>query len=64
MKDDDFKNRVPDLEQINRTNVNLTQGGFNQSDEGEGQQQKRSWFDEKGAARRQHIDDIAPEDER
>lgn len=62
MDDKNFKDRVPDLDQINRTNVTLTQGGFQQSDESQSDD-PRSWFDEQGAARRRHIDDIAPEDQ-
>lgn len=58
MQDKDFKDRVPSLDRINRTNHNLTQGGFNEDPE---RDDPRSWFDEQGAARRRHVDDPKPE---
>ncbi|MFN8610067.1 MAG: hypothetical protein U0931_21170 [Vulcanimicrobiota bacterium] len=59
----DFRDRVPPLDQINRTNRNLTRSGEEQAGQEPERDDPRSWFDEQGAARRRQVDDIRPEDQ-
>lgn len=58
MDDKDFLKRVPSLEQMNKTNADLTQGGFDKVEVDESED-GRSYFDGTGAARRRGIDDKA-----
>mgnify|MGYP003611336588 CR=1 FL=1 len=59
MNDKTFSERVPSLDQMNRTNTTLTQGGF-LAKEKSVKPDTRSSFDEKGAARREHMDEADP----
>ena len=56
MDDKKFQQRVPSLDQMNKTNKNLTQGGFDLGPE-KPDEQGNSYFDSQGAARRRGIDD-------
>lgn len=61
MDDKKFRERVPSLEQKNKTNTALTQGGFVDREKSE-EKDSRSYFDEQGAARRRGVDDENPEE--